>query len=259
MSADDKEQKSLSDLLADRATQGLSAAESKQLDQLLAGRPDDPSLELTAATIQLAEIVPDRPLPLGLKGKLMIQAEAFFQPGEQTTQHVIRPARSRDRLQWRSWMGWALAALILLATVIRDNQIAARRPTPFEQRQALLLEPETQRVAWTPTNDPAAMGISGDVVWNERLQRGYMTFHNLIENDPKLRQYQLWIFGANQDERFPVDGGVFDVPKGTVDLIVPITPSIHVAGVKLLAVTIEKAGGVVVSKRERIVSLAKVL
>lgn len=259
MSAEDKEQKSLSDLLADQATQGLSAAERKQLDQLLAGRPDDPSLELTAATIQLAEIVPDRPLPLGLKGKLMIQADEFFRQGDQTTQRVIRDTRSRNRLQWRGWMGWALAALILVAVVIRDSQRAVRKSTLVEQRQALLLEPGTQRVAWTPTNDPAAMGISGDVVWNERLQRGYMSFHNLAENDPRIRQYQLWIFAENQDERFPVDGGVFDVPKDTADVIVPITPGVHVAGVKLLAVTLEKAGGVVVSKRERVVSLAKVL
>ena len=31
-------------------------------------------------------------------------------------------------------------------------------------------------------------------------------------NDPSQSQYQLWIFGTAQHVKYPVDGGVFDIP-----------------------------------------------
>ena len=48
---------------------------------------------------------------------------------------------------------------------------------------------------------------------------------------------------------------MFDV-AGSGELIVPITTKLHVDQPVLFAVTIEKPGGVVVSKRERIVVTA---
>ena len=73
-------------------------------------------------------------------------------------------------------------------------------------------------------------------------------------NDPSRAQYQLWIFDAKREQAHPVDGGVFDVRDGEV--IVPIHAAIQVFAPKLFAVTVEKPGGVVVSKRERIVLTA---
>lgn len=56
--------------------------------------------------------------------------------------------------------------------------------------------------------------------------------------------------------------GVFDVAEANVngqtgDVIVPIKAALPVQEVALFAVTVEKPGGVVVSKRERIVVTAK--
>ena len=82
-----------------------------------------------------------------------------------------------------------------------------------------------------------------------------MLFDGMRVNDPSVEQYQLWIFDKNRDQAFPVDGGVFDV-SSTGEVIVPISAKLHVDEPVLFAVTIEAPGGVVVSKRERIVVTA---
>jgi hypothetical protein len=114
---------------------------------------------------------------------------------------------------------------------------------------------DLKTIAWTATKDPAATATTGDVIWSEAQQRGYMRFVGLAANDPKQFQYQLWIFDKNRDDKFPVDGGVFDV-SSTGEVIIPITARLRVSDATLFAVTIEKPGGVVVSKRERIVVTA---
>lgn len=127
--------------------------------------------------------------------------------------------------------------------------------TPSSERERLLALAGTTRTEWSKTKDEAARSASGDVVWHSGLQRGFMRFKGLAHNDPTQTQYQLWIFDAERDERYPVDGGVFDVgPDGEV--IVPISAKLDVRKAKLFAVTVEKPGGVVVSKRERIVLTA---
>ena len=102
--------------------------------------------------------------------------------------------------------------------------------------------------------------MSGEVVWSASTQQGYMRFRGLPANDPRVRQYQLWIFDATQDERYPIDGGVFDIgaatPGANGETIVPIAAKLSVREPKLFAVTVEKPGGVVVSGREHIVALA---
>jgi anti-sigma-K factor RskA len=84
-----------------------------------------------------------------------------------------------------------------------------------------------------------------------------MRFSGLAKNDPSRAQYQLWIFDKARDDKYPVDGGVFDVDSETGDVLVPIKATLAVNAPTLFAVTLEKPGGVVVSKRERLVVLAK--
>jgi hypothetical protein len=52
--------------------------------------------------------------------------------------------------------------------------------------------------------------------------------------------------------------GVFDIPPGKDEVIVPIAAKLKVARPYMFAITIGKPGGVVVSSRERIPLLAKV-
>jgi hypothetical protein len=128
-------------------------------------------------------------------------------------------------------------------------------PTPAEERAALMANSESLKITFGATKDPAAAGVSGDVVWDPVTQRGFIHLAGLAANDPKLRQYQLWIFDGGRDKRYPVDGGVFDVPMNGTEIVVPIHAALPVLSAKAFAVTVEKPGGVVVSGREHVVVL----
>ncbi len=82
-----------------------------------------------------------------------------------------------------------------------------------------------------------------------------MRFLGLAPNDPRISLVPAWIFDRLRDEAFPVDGGVFDV-SSSGEVIVPIAAKLPVGSAVLFAVTVERPGGVVVSKRERIVVTA---
>lgn len=129
--------------------------------------------------------------------------------------------------------------------------------TPAELREKLLAAEGSARAEWSPTKDPLGRAATGEVVWNNELQKGTMRFKGLAKNDSSRAQYQLWIFDKTRDDKYPVDGGVFDVDDETGEVVVPIRATLAVNSPTLFAVTLEKPGGVVVSKRERIVVTAK--
>jgi anti-sigma-K factor RskA len=85
-----------------------------------------------------------------------------------------------------------------------------------------------------------------------------MRFRGLAANDPRQAQYQLWIFDRARGEKYPVDGGVFDIPAVPGEILVPITARLPVRDPTMFAVTLEQSGGVVVSEREHILVLAKI-
>lgn len=139
----------------------------------------------------------------------------------------------------------------------KDAALAAlREPTAQEMLAELEGRPGTRVIGWSTTEDPVASGADGAVIWNGETQAGVMRFEGLQPNDPAEWQYQLWIFDAERDERFPVDGGVFDVPADG-ETLVPIRASLPVGKAVLFAVTVEQPGGVVVSSRERIALVAQ--
>jgi hypothetical protein len=99
--------------------------------------------------------------------------------------------------------------------------------------------------------------VAGEVLWDGEAQAGYLTLSGLTPNAETGRQYQLWIFDAARDDRYPVDGGVFDVPAGVQQVTVPVRPALFVARPVAFAVTLERAGGVVVSDRSHLMALAR--
>jgi len=132
-------------------------------------------------------------------------------------------------------------------------------PSPAERLKKLeTIREQTRAIPWTTTEDPWVERVDGRVVWNNDLQEGYMTFAGLPENDPAEHRYQLWIFDAKRDERFPVDGGVFDVPVDGAETVVPIRAKLPVREPTLFAVTLEGPDGVVVSDRSHILVVAQV-
>jgi anti-sigma-K factor RskA len=84
-----------------------------------------------------------------------------------------------------------------------------------------------------------------------------MRFVGLTPNVGRRWQYQLWIFDRTRDQRYPVDGGVFDVPPGAGEVLVPISAKVRVTEATMFAVTVEAPGGVVVSTRERLALIAQ--
>lgn len=133
-------------------------------------------------------------------------------------------------------------------------------PTELRKRREALLA-SAKDVVNFEWKDPAMAGVTGDVVWSDAAQAGYMRFRGLPANDPATEQYQLWIFDSKRRNEHPVDGGVFDVagkagriPDGEV--VVAINAKIRVLEAKWFAVTLEQPGGTVVSDRTRIQTVA---
>jgi Anti-sigma-K factor rskA len=165
--------------------------------------------------------------------------------------------------------GAAIAAAVVFWAVHREPEVLVQKvevpgppappappPSPAIARAHLLASAvDVQTLPWNVTSDPTGRGVTGDVVWSPSLQEGYLRFAGLPANDPSTHQYQLWIFDKRRDDRFPVDGGVFDIAP-TGEIIVKISPKLFIAEPVLFAITLERPGGVVVSKRERIVVTA---
>ena len=116
-------------------------------------------------------------------------------------------------------------------------------------------EQETQRLEFASASDPYK-GLSGEVIWNDEKQEGYMSLENLAVNDPTKNQYQLWIVDPERDE-LPVDGGVFDITEKDGKQIIPIRNALAINKPVAFVITLEQPGGVVKSKQEVVVALAK--
>ena len=248
----------LVDLLLQQATSGLTAAEAAELESLLARFPDaDPTdIERTVAVLALAARDDGAPLPAALRTRVL-ESEASMRSRAATAEFSPRTAR-RVRGTASGW--WAAAAAVLIAVAGWYPRLVPQGTAPSAgQLRAQLIASNRSLVRWdfAATQDPSAHGASGDVVWDPATQRGYLRLRGLAANDAASSQYQLWIFDETRDDRYPVDGGVFDVPAGQPEVVIPIVTRLHVAKPALFAVTVEKPGGVVVSARERIAVLAK--
>ncbi|MDX2192051.1 MAG: anti-sigma factor [Gemmatimonadales bacterium] len=208
--------------------------------------------ELTA---RLAREAGMEPLPSALAARLVAQGTAITSAAAPA--RVVTPLRTPSPAR-----AWGLAALAAAAGFVLAVALRPASPVepPASARVAALrdsLLAAARPLAWEATPDSAARGASGDVVWDGTRQAGVMRIRGLAPNDARRLQYQLWIFDAERDERYPVDGGVFDVPAEGGEVLVPVRARVPVGRAVLFAVTVEPPGGVVVSRRERIVLLAK--
>jgi hypothetical protein len=187
--------------------------------------------------------------------------------------------RSAHTSGWIGRFGWmAAAAGVLLALVawwpvLRGDRAAgsglAGRPatggmivaaTRSEVDRFVERTSDVVRAKWSSGGDALSAGVQGEVVWSAAKQDGFMVFRNLQGNNPSLEQFQLWIFDATRDERYPVHGGLFNVPQACGDgteYIVRIDPKLRVEKAAAFVVTVERPGGVWVSDRSRVGPLAK--
>lgn len=271
------EQERLETLIADEVVFGLAPGERGELEQLThqVGVADPAApFETAAAAYYLAgAAIETESLPPALRSSVLdnwnLPADETASPGLEQVSKATEPTAggvqksSRSSSVGPSPSRWflAIAASLLLGYLLGQPWQApgAIPKTPAAELAALAgSEPQLTRVAWAATEDPAAAGASGEVVWSDAQQRGFMVFRGLAANDPAKEQYQLWIFDAERDDRYPVDGGVFDIVAGEEETVTPIDAKIAVAKAVMFAITVEPPGGVVVSDRSRLPLLAKV-
>ncbi len=251
----------LLDLLCTMAIDGVSAEERREIDRLAALHPDVDLAHFSApASAVWLERGSDRAaLPEAVRARALAAAEPLM--AGVAGRIDARGATWSRRSAPLAWL--AAAAGIALAAIAWWPRLNAPPPVPVltpDERMAILSKnaPDAKESAWEPFKDPLSQGVSGRVVWSDAKNEGYVRFAGLKSNDPKLAQYQLWIFDKDQDEKYPIDGGVFDIPAGAESATLAITPKIKVGKATMFAVTLERPGGVVVTTRERLIALAKV-
>lgn len=276
----------LLELRADNAIFGLNEEEMREFEQLKKHFPeweDDFSLEITAAAINLSNLKIDEAMPLNLREKIALDAENYFDSSDEKKLEETSPAQSfypvRDSVEptssrpfWQ-WFGWAVAAAACLALAINiwttrsatQNDVVQKTetiqtPAPemsAAQKREQLLAAAKDVVQINFADPKNEKQIIGDAVWSNAEQKGFAHFKNLPPLDSAKETYQIWIFDEAQNEKYPIDGGVFEVDKNG-EVIVPIDAGLKVKKPKMIAVTKEKAGGVVVSSRKNLVAVAKI-
>lgn len=290
-----EKQERLLDLLTEQATYGLDELKQKELNDLAQLFPewnDDESLSLTAAALCLSAVRPGEEMPVHLKTRILAESDRFFAGWESETKvlkfksksergklvenQIAVQTQTAAKVSFWNWAGWAVAAAACVALAINlwtmrtavstseivKNPPAQITPTPLpslvQQREQLLATaPDAVQTTWTDFNAKQPRGVTGDVVWSNALQKGFLRFRSIPANDKTRETYQLWIFDAAQNAKTPVDGGVFDV-DASGDVIIPIDAKIKVQKPQMFAVTAEKPGGVVVSELGKVMAVAKI-
>jgi hypothetical protein len=206
-----------------------------------------------------ADPMPER-LPRSLRRRLDRCADDWLIESAAQRGETYRPPLRRSAM-----LPWTLCAITTVLAVLGwwpryvEFQSGVSAAGGFGQWQAerarerMLATAGVGHWAWRGGSEAPA----GDVVWDARSQRGFLRLNGFVPNDPERAQYQLWIFDAARDDRYPVDGGVFDVPPGRDEIIVPMHPTLPVSRPVAFAVTVERPGGVVVSAREKVVAFAQ--
>ncbi len=202
------------DLIIARATIGLSPAEGEELRDLLEAIGAEETRTLEAAVDATRSAVfaegADDVLPSGLRDRL---AATGYPPasngvigriGEGTGSATPMRGGRASRLPWVL----AAAAIIVAGVTIATLKPWAKTGPIGPDIATIDRGADTVRWPFKP-NAGEYGGASGEVVWSESLQRGYMRLNGVSPNDPKARQYQLWIVDPVRDTH-PVDGGVFD-------------------------------------------------
>lgn len=234
------------ELDAGRVLGDLDTAEFAEWQELSRDFASDDALDQLAAEVE-AVLILEKPLVLPPAVAARLKRE--FAPSPSPA------AKGSGKIVIGPWLGWAVAACLLGLLVV--SRLNSSQPPSAEQRRSLLVEkaPDAKRLPFAPASNSYA-AAKGEVVWSDSRQEGYMTLSNIPANDPAKRQYQLWIVDPARDE-IPVDGGVFDIPDGATSVVIPIDAKLAVRNPAAFVITLEQPGGVVKSKQEVVVALAK--
>lgn len=243
------------ELDAGRALANLDADELREFDSLerTHGFSRDSGLELLAASLEVeAALRAARPMPAALAKRLH---HRINETGPSAARSVIRPEVSTwRRILAHPAAGWLAAAAAIALALVLPGRYRGDPPEIAASR----LRAESKDII---ERNFAGLGdyksAVGQVIWSDSKQQGYMILSGIPANNPATSQYQLWIVDPARDADAPVDGGVFDIPAGTASVVVPIDAKLAVRKPQAFVITLEQPGGVVKSRQETVVALAK--
>jgi anti-sigma-K factor RskA len=209
-------------------------------------------------------------MPPGLKERLASQGEAVAirhrgtGPGRREMPATIPAAAARKvgvareaprsdnvppatrRASPAGYLGWALAAMLAVALVVVRTEVPSAPDGAAARASLVNGATDVVTLPWAVPTAAGYEGVTGDVVWSQSRQQGYLRLANMPVNDPARVQYQLWIVDPERDSKHPVDGGVFNV-SSTGEVIIPIQAKLPIRAPRAFAITAEQPGGVVVS------------
>jgi hypothetical protein len=243
------------ELCAGRALGDLTMEEERELAALCKqlDLAPDAAFDLLAAAMEVdAHDVSGETMPAHLSARLHQWADQSAAP---PAANIIRPQIPAWKIIARNPVtGWAAAAAILIFSLFVTREEAPLPPAQAEVRLRSQA-PDLIERKFEGLGDFNQAG--GTVIWSDKLQQGYMTLSGIPANDPTQAQYQLWIVDPARDADAPVDGGVFDIPADGSPVVIPIAAKLALNNPQAFVITLEQPGGVVKSKQEKVVALAK--
>lgn len=250
----------LHDLFIARATEGLNQNDQDLFDIIIKENPSlldlAESYEMAAAELDVAythntvtnlssdlrnQLIAEAPLNLNINNSSNPPISS-----SDVTEHEQPAAFNPFNIQWLGWYVAAAALIALMVLVPPSTNTPPDLETAFNQLQN---NPNSIKAKWgfnTKAGDKRYANVTGQVVFNPSNQFGYMKFTGLPINKPTKEQYQLWIVDPTRASQ-PIDGGVFDV-TASGEVIIPIDAKLRTDNPVAFAITVEKPGGVVVSK-----------
>lgn len=93
----------------------------------------------------------------------------------------------------------------------------------------------------------------GEVIWSSTQQAGFLRLSGLPALKRPGDQYQLWIVDALRDPTHPVSAGVFDVPFGASEVLLPVNAAVRVDHAVRFSITVERSGGSVTPSLDSLV------
>ncbi len=272
-----QESNPLLELLAGKVLGDLSPEEIDELNESEANKYRDELLELEQAAAGLQLVFQDarsEAMPEALRRTILLDAPKYLSAQTGSTLAANEDAGFEQKKNTRktevagmppqfssretiAWLACA-ASLLLTFSLWFSNQPSVPAKIALSDARNTLMDLATDlvRVDWKEGKTPLESQVTGDVVWSNDRQAGYMRFTGMQKNDPTEEQYQLWIIDPSRDDE-PIDGGVFDI-ESSGEVIVKIDAKLKVLNPAAFAITIEKPGGVVVSTQERLPLLAVV-
>lgn len=243
------------ELCAGRAMGDLSWEEERELSALCAELKLTPQADcdLLVAAFDLDRFVQTQEqMPEHLIAKLHQWADESMVP---MVPNVIQPQiPSWKKVLSNPVSGWAAAAAMLIFTLIMPRE----KPSALPASSDVSLRAQAKDLIERKFEGLGKFeSASGSVIWSDHLQQGFMILSGIPANDSSHAQYQLWVVDPSRDPDSPVDGGVFDIPKTGGSVVIPIDAKLVLKNPQAFVITLEQPGGVVKSKQEVVVALAK--